>query len=271
MPKSKSYKIGGVVVSTSFAIGATMIGIGVPSSTWFTPDKANWSVVIGISILVIGLIVGGLMCIIGRRYQVEEQQLIRTIPQIINDMHIRRGEFTDDYICTYKDAGAINTMNNELNRYLGGIEIPKTVDSIAEMFSQIVKVFNSLPKTKEKAESVSDIELGRLVAESAKTHLPIQANLDGDKTYIRFEKALKTAREKLPKGMAVDATQAIDHYFTYSKGYWALNVLIANITKQGSGMDTLIQTAYNLYRDKFQEQMNLNLAKVCEVINRYDK
>lgn len=264
MSKSKSYKSGGGLVAICF----TVASIALPETGWLNPEVARWAFILAI----FGIIIGGLLWIIGRRYQTEEKQLVRTIPQIINDMHILRGEFTDKYNNDLdKNTEAIQIMNGELYSYLGGIEIPKTIDNVEDVFSTIENVFKSLPVMKDKSESVSDLELARLLAESAKTHLPVETNLGNNRGYKKLSKVLKKAREQLIKGIAVEATKVIDFYLTYSKGYWALDVLIADITKQVGDTESLMQTAYNLYRNKFQEQMNLNLAKVCEVINAYDK
>ncbi len=247
----------------------TVAGIVLPETGWLTPDIAKWT----FALAVFGVIIGGLLWFIGQRYQqIEDNQLVKTIPQIINDIHILRGKFTDEYVKGIGENNeAIKSMNEELYTYLGGIGISKTIDNIEDVCSTIGNIFKSLPTIKEKVESISDLELGRLVAKSAETHLPINEKLYNAKSYKQLSKKLKTAREKLTKGIAVEATKAIDYYQTYSEGYWALDVLMENIAKQANDSVPLIQTAYNLYRDKFQEQMRLNLAKVCEIVNEYDK
>jgi len=208
------------------------------------------------------------------RENLDDKQLIKSIPQIINDMHIRRGQATNKYIQKAIEAGNlghIQAMNAELNKYFGGIEIPNTIDSPEEFSDIVTKVFENLPKMRDKAKTVSDIELGRLVAKSAETNLPIQAKLGEQKDYRKLQWLLKTAREKLTKGIAVEATKAIDYYLTYSEAYWAINVPLLSSAEILKDTESMMQTVYHLYRDRFQEQMNINLAKVCEVINEYDK
>jgi len=266
MSKPRLYKIGGGVVAFCFAIAS----VALPETGWLTPELSRWAFLLAI----VGIIIGGLLWFIGIRYKVEDRQLVRTIPQIINDMHIQRGQTTNKYIQESLKTGElsdIQRMIDGLNRYLGGVEIPKTIDSMEAVFDAIGKVFESLPKTQDVAKEISDYELARLIAESAKTHLPIEDRLNKIKSFNKLEKSLKTAREKLPKGIAEDASKSIDYYLTYSKGYWALSISIAYVTESLKGIEPLAQTAYNLYINKFQEQMNRNLAKVCEVINEYGK
>lgn len=142
------------------------------------------------------------MWLYGRKIQhLEGRQLVKAILQIINDIHIKRGgEGTEKYIRNIVASGkwgAIQNMNNELNQYLGGIEIPKTIDNLEETLGVNVKVFEALPKTQDKSKSISDLELGRLVAKSAETRLPIQNSLNKRRGYRRLNKQLKSAREKL--------------------------------------------------------------------------
>lgn len=139
---------------------------------------------------------------------------------------------------------------------------------------------------KKPTKQLIDDEAARLVANSAKTHLPIQAMLDGDKEYQELTKSLKNAMNELPKAVVVKATEAINYYLLYSSAFWAFDAMLLSIEKlcesnkniknivsaaMGTEIDinSMIKTAYNIYKDKFQEQMNINMAKVCEVINEY--
>ena len=267
MSRVKPLKIGGAVVAVFFTVVSTVL----PNTGWLNPQVSKWAFLIAIG----GIIIGGVMWLYGWKTQkLGDKQLIKSIPQIISDMHIRRGQVTNKYVQKAIEAGNlghIQAMNAELNIYLGGIEIPKTIDSVEGLFDVATKVFENLPKMRDKAKTVSDIELGRLVAKSAETNLPIQAKLGEQKDYRKLQWLLKTAREKLTKGIAVEATKAIDYYLTYSEAYWAINVLLLSSAEILKDTESMMQTVYLLYKDKFQEQMNINLAKVCEVINEYDK
>lgn len=158
-------------------------------------------------------------------------------------------------------------MCRELYQYLAGVQLPDKVDSDEDALALASTILETI--TSEPTEQLSDYELAMLVANSAETHLPIQSRLDRDRGYKKPGKHLEGARNKLPKDIAVDATTAIDYYLTYSEAYWAVDAILLHIVEMLDGMGTMIGTAFNIYKDRFQQQMNLNMARVCEVTNDY--
>jgi len=204
----------------------------------------------------------------------------------MGNIHEKRGAFTEDYVCNAVQSNELKPLeglNKELYQILGG-QLPNGIENDNDMVTLLVDVMDFI--IKKPTKQLTDDETARLVANSTKTHLPIETMLEGDKEYRNLTKSLKYAMNKLPKAMAVKATEARNYYLLYSSAYWAIaanllsierlsegNDAIENIVSDAMGMEidvnAMLKTAYNIYKDKFQEQMNINMAKVCEVINDY--
>ena len=259
MPKSRLLQFGGGLVSICSAVAYAVF----PD---ILPAEAKSLVFFG---AIVGVVIGGLIIWYGWKMgKIEDKQLIDSIPQILSDIHTERGKITNKYIKELTTTGnwkAIELIALELNSYLGGIELPKKINT-DNLLNTIFNVLESLPKMTEKAKSIESIELARLVAKSTETHLHIQERLNNQKVFRRLEKQLNKAKVKMGKGIAIEATKVINPYLTFSEGYWALDMVMAYIAEMKKDQ-SLVQTAYHIYRDKFREEMDTNLAKVSEVIN----
>jgi hypothetical protein len=221
------------------------------------------------------------------RYQtLHLQVLIGSIPTILDALHEKRGIVVTNYVrkaSKRNDFKALENMGKELDPFLGGGEklhdmLANTLTNVeggAEMlsvFEELIPQDNKQPKIE-----LTDYETARLIANSAKTHLPIEDMLNGQKMwkFRRLKKSLDSARNKLPGTMAVKATEAIDHYLTCSEAYWAVKAVLLSVRHlireipMPQEAIAQMETAYNLYEDIFQKLMNVNKAKVCEVINDY--
>jgi hypothetical protein len=221
------------------------------------------------------------------RYEAMQlQDIIASIPTILDELHNKRGLLIKIYVrrgSKENDFKALNNMSIELDQFLGGSKklhdkLTSTLANV-EGGEEILSLFEEIIPQSDKQPEVqlTDYEVARLLASSAKTHLPIEDMLNRCKKlkFQRLTKSLDSARNKLPSIMVVKATEAIDYYLTYSEAYWAVNAILLSVTYSIRGMpvskETIAQmeTAYNLYEDRFRKLMNISKAKVCEVINDY--
>lgn len=270
MRKSIYFRVGaGTVCAVTATASTFLISTFLPSANLVTEDQARVLTYIGFAVIVVGILISVSLWKMGSKYKIiEDKQLVASIPIVLSDMHDKRGQIAESYISsavTSNGLQPLDDMNRELYQCLGGVQIPNKIESSKDALTLLVNIVDFI--TKRPKEQLSDYELARLVANSADTHLPIQTLLEKDKTYRKMSKALEGARYKLPKASAEDTTKAIDYYRLYSRAYWAVDTIILYLVEMLKDTDTTIKTAYNIYKDKFQEQMNINMAKVCETIN----
>jgi len=275
------------VLAITITASTFLIGTFLPDTEWVTPSQARLWTCLGFAILLVGLALAAYLWRKSKKYEVTEiRQLIHSIPDLMGSIHEKRGLFTEEYVHNAIQSNELKPfegLNRELYQILGG-RLPDDIEKDNNMVTLLVEIMEFI--IKKPTKHLTDDETARLVANSIKTHLPIETMLGGDKEYQDLTKSLKNAMNKLPKAMAVKATEAINYYLLYSSAYWAIaanllsierltegNEAIKDIVSNAVGMEidinAMLKTAYNIYKDKFQEQMNINMAKVCEVINEY--
>jgi len=263
--KSTGIKIGvGGMLSVTFTTSTFLIGTFLPSAELVTVAQARTWTLWGFLIIPIGIIVSLFLWIVARRVKAsEDKSFISEIPEIIDNIHERRGQYTQEYEKQVKDTKSIEIMNKEVFKYLSGYDVPEQLndENVFALLKNVVSFITEKPQTE-----LTDEQLAYLVAGSASSNLPIQAKLEKDRIFRKYKKVLKYAENALSK-TAVDAVERIGHYLTYSEAYWAVDVILWYITNNAMNINPMMATAYQIYKTKFEKQMELNKAAVCEVVN----
>lgn len=266
MRKSIQLKIEASGVMSATILASTFLFSSfIGTANVVSQSQSRWLVVLSIAIVLIGVVVALLLWLRGSKIAViERREIISAIPKALTSMHEKRGEATEKYIndsVQENNLSDLSKMIMELFQFLSGQDVEKKLssDSFGIMLDAI-----ELASTKTE---LSESALAILLAKSSQTHLPIDKNLAQEKDYKKSLNTVVEAKSYLPKNTVMQATKDIDTYITFSEGYWALDALILWLTKEN--VHPMMGTALNIYKDTFQKQMNLKLAKVCEDINEY--
>lgn len=273
--------IGGILVG----FAAAAIPLGLELSGRITPFQADLIVIGGI----IALVIGSILWLVSNRFKrVENNALVQNIPTLLADIDIRRGELiqseldermssddTDFVFNILRDIWVILVGNNfpELPTRIGSEDIVGILGPIIE-YSYEAK--NGIGRMQEQTAKRGEKETGLLVARSVNKHLSIDDKVENDRSYKRFKRKLKMAREHLPSAVASNATVAIDNYLDFSKSYRAFDVLVVPLAKMLGENDLLrgipvvaqIIDIFQRYREQYVKLMNDNLAKVNEALEK---
>jgi len=243
--------------------------------------------VVGIGLIVYGLIKAELKEKpleqeeqVGKTYELNE--LVKGIPTLITDIDKRHAELIqielDKRIAIGDTQFVFNILNDAWCTYLG-TEPPtlptKTGDEdigtlISTMFKWASNYKDGIEKLKIRIEKLGDLETGLILARAVNKHLGIDDELAKES----MNGKLKSARELLPSSVAVETTKAIDNYLNYSRAYRATDIVIIPLTKMMEENDILksipqmkqVINIFQRFKEKYLEQMNINLAKVNEAL-----
>lgn len=110
MQKSRNFRWGaGALLTATITASTFLLGTFLPNTEWVTPSQARLWTCVGTAILCIGIPVTWYLWCKSKRYGIiETRQLIQPIPDLMGNMHEKRGLFTEGYV---RDA----VQSNELN------------------------------------------------------------------------------------------------------------------------------------------------------------
>lgn len=242
---------------------------------------------IGLFIILFGII----LFILCRRdvKRAENERLIKSIPSLLTATDVRRGELIQSELD--KRMGSGNTqfvfdMLKDTWVILVGDELPELpaqtgnediVETLGILLNYASEAGKGIGKMQKRVAKLGEIETGLLVARKANEYLGIDDKLTRyDRSNKKLIKKLKSAREHLPSGVAVETTKAIDNYLNFSRAYRAVDVAIVPLAQMMKKIDLLkdipitaqIIDRFQRYREQYSEQMNINLAKVNEALKQ---
>ena len=202
------------------------------------------------------------------------------IPQIIHDMHISRGNVVAKLTSTLSESA--QPILVEAYEAIYGVRYPMQLKHTWGLIRFIIALVLHYPRAIIITRKLGDLGTGLLIANIVKGHLPVEDALSRS-NYRELDNLLKIERDNLQGDIATKATKAINLYLDYSEAYWAMDVIVNDdiklideakqmpmFNKSYSNL-ILIGLAFRNYRKRLERNMDINLAKVCEVINRYGK
>jgi hypothetical protein len=215
-----------------------------------------------------------------RNYELNE--LVKGIPTLITDIDKRRAELIqiklDKRMASGDTQFVFNILNDAWRTFLG-IEPPTLPTGIGdEDIGTIVRAMlewaanckDGFEELKKRTEKLGDLETGLVLARAVNKHLGIDDELAKESMNGKLE----SARELLPSSVAVETTKAIDNYLDYSRAYRATDIVLIPLAKIMEENDILksipqmkqVINIFQRFKEKYLEQMNINLAKVNEAL-----